>query len=420
MDCILKNATVYTNGKFVSSDLMVLKGQVFLSKESTSLSLPVFDLKDKIIIPGLVDVHTHLREPGFCYKETIKSGTSAGAKSGYNSIFTMPNLNPVPDSKENLEVQLNAINKDAVINVYPFGSITVSQNGQTLSDFDGMNEFVKGFSDDGRGVQDVQVMQSAMLKAKQLDSVIVAHCEDNSLLNGGYIHDGEYARENGHKGIPSSSEYLPIERDLELVEKIKVKYHVCHVSAKESVDAIRKAKAKNVNVTAETAPHYLVLDDSMLKDSGNFKMNPPIRAKEDKDALINGIIDGTIDMIATDHAPHSAEEKSKGLKSSLNGIVGLETAFPVMYTYLVKKGIITLEKLVELMSINPAKRFGLDLEIEEGKTANFAVFDLNKEYTVREEDFLSKGKSSPFIGYKVCGECIMNFVNGKLVYVKNN
>jgi len=281
-----------------------------------------------------------------------------------------------------------------------------------------MSKFVTGFSDDGRGVQDSNLMKIAMQKAKALDKIIVAHCEDNSLLFGGYIHDGEYAKTNGHKGIPSESEYKPIERDLILAEQTGVKYHVCHVSAKESVSVIRHAKQRGVDVTAETAPHYLVLDDSMLKDSGNFKMNPPIRAREDRIALIEGIKDGTIEIIATDHAPHSAEEKSKGLKDSLNGIVGLETAFPVLYTQLVKTDIISLEKLVQIMSINPAKRFGIDIEIKDGATANFAVFDLQEEYAVNPSEFLSKGKSTPFADYKVCGKCVMNFVNGKTVYQK--
>lgn len=417
MDCIIKNAKVYTNGKFTSTSLTILNGKISLSTDEGNQSLKVFDFSNKVIIPGLVDVHVHLREPGFSYKETIKSGTEAALKAGYNSIFTMPNLNPVPDSVDNLKVQQDIIDKDALINVYPFGAITVGEKGEALADLDGMANSVKGFSDDGRGVQTESLMKSAMQKAKSLDKIIVAHCEDNSLLNGGYIHDGEYAKANGHVGIPSISESKPIERDAVLAKEVGVKYHVCHVSAKESVEAIRKAKANGVDITAETAPHYLVLDDSMLLDSGNFKMNPPIRAKEDKLALIKGIQDGTIDMIATDHAPHSFEEKSKGLKGSLNGIVGLETAFPILYTYLVKEDIITLEKLVEIMSVKPAKRFGLDLEIKDGATANFAVFDLSEEYVVDADKFLSKGKSSPFIGYKVYGKCVMNVINGEVKHL---
>ncbi|MBQ3219222.1 MAG: dihydroorotase [Clostridia bacterium] len=418
MDCIIKNAKVYVNGKFISTNLTILNGKVSFSQDKSNESLQVFDFNNKIIIPGLVDVHTHLREPGFSYKETVKSGTEAALKSGYNTIFTMPNLNPVPDSVENLKVQQDIIDKDALINVYPFGAITVGEKGEELSDIDGMSDFVKGFSDDGRGVQSAKLMEKAMLKVKALDKIIVAHCEDNALLNGGYIHDGEYAKAKCHKGISSISESKPIERDCDLAERTKVKYHVCHVSAKESVMAIRNAKERGVNVTAETAPHYLVLDDSMLKESGNFKMNPPIRGKEDKLALIDGIKDGTIDMIATDHAPHSFEEKNKGLKDSLNGIVGLETAFPILYTYLVKKDIISLEKLVEIMSVNPAKRFNLDIEIKDGATANFAVFDLEKEYVVNPDEFYSKGKSTPFDGYKVYGKCIMNVIDGKIKYLE--
>lgn len=418
MDCIIKNAKVYTNGKFISTNLAILNGKVSFSTNEENSSLKVFDFSNKIIMPGFVDVHVHLREPGFSYKETIKTGTEAALKSGYNSIFTMPNLNPVPDSVENLKAQQDIIDRDACVNVYPFGAITVGQKGEELADLNGMANLVLGFSDDGRGVQNETLMKSAMQKAKALNKIIVAHCEDNSLLNGGYIHDGEYAKINGHVGIPSISESKPIERDVILAKEVGVKYHVCHVSAKESVEAIRKAKKEGVDITAETAPHYLVLDDSMLVDSGNFKMNPPIRAKEDKLALIEGICDGTIDMIATDHAPHSFEEKNKGLKQSLNGIVGLETAFPILYTYLVKEDIITLEKLVEIMSIKPAKRFNLDIEIKEGSTANFVVFDLDEEYEVNADKFLSKGKSSPFIGYKVYGKCLMNVINGKVKHLE--
>ena len=420
MDCLIKNAKVYIDGKFISTNLAILNGTISLSTNEDNVSLKVFDFSNKVIIPGLVDVHTHLREPGFSYKETVKSGTNAALQSGYNAIFTMPNLNPVPDNEENLKVQQDIIDKDALVKVYPFGAITIGEKGEELADLDGMSDKVKGFSDDGRGVQSVDLMKKAMQKAKLLNQIIVAHCEDNSLLNGGYIHDGEYAKLNGHIGIPSISESKPIERDCALAREIGVKYHVCHVSAKESVNAIRKAKAQGVNVTAETAPHYLVLDDSQLKDSGNFKMNPPIRAKEDKLALIQGICDGTIDMIATDHAPHSLEEKSKGLKGSLNGIVGLETAFPILYTYLVKEKVITLEKLVEIMSVNPAKRFGVENEIKQDKKANFAVFDLDKEYVIYANKFLSKGKSSPFIDYKVYGKCVMNVIDGEIKFLEKN
>ncbi len=420
MDCIIKNARIYIDGEFVQKDVAILNGKVSLSQNLDEQSLTVYNLKNKVIIPGLVDVHTHLREPGFSYKETVKSGTEAALRSGYNAIFTMPNLKPVPDSIENLKVQQDIIDKDALVNVYPFGAITVGQKGDKLADIKGMSKFVKGFSDDGRGVQNEKLMEQAMMEVASEDKILVAHCEDESLLFGGYVHDGEYAKKHGHKGICSKSEYAPIERDVEIAKETNVKYHVCHVSAKESVEIIRQAKQSGVDVTAETAPHYLVLDDSKLKNSGNFKMNPPIRAKADRLALIKGIQDGTIEIIATDHAPHSKEEKSKGLKGSLNGIVGLEVAFSVLYSKLVKKGIISLEKLVQIMSVNPAKRFGLDLEIKEGALANFAVFDLKKKWKVNPDKFASKGKSTPFVNKKVQGECVMNFINGQLRYKKED
>lgn len=415
MDYILKNGTIYTGGKFVKQDLAIVSGEVLLSLPSDVSSFAQIDCLNKYIFPGFIDVHVHLREPGFSYKETVKSGTLAGASAGYSALFSMPNLKPVPDSLENLNVQREIIKKDAVISVYPYASITKSQKGDELSDMQDMAPFVLAYSDDGVGVQTDALMEQAMINAKKLGKFIVAHCEDNSLLNGGYIHDGEYAKLHSHKGICSESEYKQIERDLKLVEKIGVNYHVCHVSAKESVQAIRDAKSKGINVTAETGPHYLVLDDSMLKEDGAYKMNPPIRAKADRLALVEGIKDGTIDMIATDHAPHSQEEKSRGLKS-VNGIVGLETAFPVLYSELVLKGELELEQLIDLMSTNPSKRFGLDIAIENGKRANLAVFDLDTEYEVNPEEFYSMGKSTPFAGWKVKGKCEYNFHDGELVY----
>ncbi|MBQ3493420.1 MAG: dihydroorotase [Clostridia bacterium] len=417
MNFLFKNGTVYTGGKLVKCDFTVSGGKVSFLKPQSLSSYTVIDCDNLFIFPGFVDAHVHLREPGFSYKETVKTGTEAAASAGYSAVFTMPNLNPVPDSLQTLKIQQDIIDKDAVISVYPLASITKGEKGQELSDMEELSSKVIGFSDDGRGVQNSEMMQRAMQIAKKNNRFIVAHCEDDSLLNGGYIHDGEYARIHGHKGISSASEYKQVERDLEIVEKIGVKYHVCHVSAKESVDAIRKAKARGVDVTAETGPHYIAYNDMMLKESGNFKMNPPIRAEQDRLALIEGIKDGTIDMIATDHAPHSKEEKSKGLLS-LNGVVGLETAFPVIYTKLVKTGEITLEKAIQIMSENPAKRFSLDIEIAEGKDANLCVYDLNKEYVVNAQDFISMGKSSPFDGVKLSGKCLMNIHMGKLVYNK--
>ncbi len=415
MDYILKNGTVYVNGKFEKKDLAIVAGKVLFSNELDLCHFSVIDCSNKYIFPGFVDAHVHLREPGFSYKETIKTGTMAGASAGYSALFSMPNLKPVPDSVENLKVQTDIIEKDAVIKVYPYASITKGQKGGELSDINELSKYVLAFSDDGVGVQSEDMMKTAMLLAKKNDKFIVAHCEDNSLLNGGYIHDGDYAKEHGHKGICSASEYKQIERDLELVKQTGVKYHVCHVSAKESVSAIRKAKSQGVDVTCETGPHYLLFDDSMLKEDGAYKMNPPIRAKDDRLALIEGIKDGTVDMIATDHAPHSAEEKSRGLKS-INGIVGLETAFSVLYTKLVKSGEISLEHLIKIMSENPSDRFNLGIKVQEGGIANLTVFDLDNEYEIDSNNFKSMGKCSPFNGWKVFGKCLINFNDGKIVY----
>lgn len=361
------------------------------------------------VFPGFCDVHVHFREPGFFYKETIKSGSQSGARGGYTTVFTMPNLNPVPDSLKNLQLQLDAIKSDGSIEVLPYASITKGQQGQELSDFEDLAPYAIAFSDDGKGVQNREMMKSAMLKAKALNKIIVAHCEDNSLLDGGYIHKGDYALKNGHKGISSESEYMQIARDVELLKETGAKYHVCHVSTKESVEIIRNAKKCGVDITCETAPHYLVLNDSMLKDEGRFKMNPPIRGEEDRLALIEGIKDGTIDMIATDHAPHSKEEKSKGLKGSLMGIVGLETCFPILYTHLVKTNVITLEKLLELLTINPRKRFGI-------KEQGFTVWNLNESYNIDSSKFLTKGRSTPFENYKVFGKCLLTVCNNKIAY----
>lgn len=377
----------------------------------------VFQFDNCAVFPGFIDVHVHLREPGFSYKETVETGTKACARGGYTTVCSMPNLNPVPDNKENLDSQLELIKNGAVMNVRPYGSITVGQNGQALSDMRAMADSVCAFSDDGKGVQSEEMMREAMLEAKSLGKMIVAHCEDNSLLEGGYIHKGKYAEEHGHRGICSESEWKPIERDLKLAKETGCAYHVCHISTKESVELIRKAKAQGVDVTCETAPHYLILSDKDLQEHGRFKMNPPLRDESDRLALIEGICDGTIDMIATDHAPHSAEEKGRGLEKSAMGIVGIETAFPLLYTYLVKENIISLDKLIELMSINPAKRFGFDNSIENG---NFTVFDLNSKYIINPDDFLSKGKATPFEGYEVYGECLMTVCGGEIAWKKED
>lgn len=372
----------------------------------------VYNSSQYMIFPGFCDVHVHLRQPGFSYKETIKSGTQASAHGGYTTVFSMPNLKPVPDSAEHLKEQLDIIKKDAVINVLPYGAITVGQNGEELSDMEGMAKDVIAFSDDGRGVQSEEMMKEAMQRAKALGKIIVAHCEDNSLLHGGYIHDGVYASKHSHRGICSESEWKPIKRDLELCRQTGCAYHVCHISCKESVELIRQAKAQGIDVTCETGPHYLILTDEDLKEDGRFKMNPPLRSKEDRQALIEGVLDGTIDMIATDHAPHSQEEKSRGLEKSAFGIVGIETAFQLLYTHLVKKNIISLERLVELLAVNPRKRFGLEYD------NSFTVWDLDKKTVINPSDFLSMGKATPFEGEEVFGECELTVCNGKTAYKK--
>ena len=415
MKLVFKNAKMYEDGKIITRNvsfdgivLSAIEGDFSRFDENTVV------VDNIAILPGFCDVHVHLREPGFSYKETVKSGTLASARGGYTAVCSMPNLNPVPDSKENLDIQLEIIERDAAIAVYPYGSITVAEKGEELSDMVAIADDVIAFSDDGRGVQSEEMMISAMEKAKSLKKMIVAHCEENSLLRGGYIHDGEYARTHGHRGICSESEWVQIERDLKLAEQTGVAYHVCHISTKESVDVIRRAKARGVNVTTETGPHYILLDDSYLQENGRFKMNPPLRSPEDREAILEGILDGTIDMIATDHAPHSAEEKGRGLEKSAMGVVGIETAFPLLYTHLVKTGKLTLERLVELMSTIPRKRFGIESDV------GFTVFDLNEEYSINPYEFLSKGKSTPFEGERVFGKCLLTVYNGKIVYCDIN
>ena len=424
MTTLLKNATVFTSNGFEKCDLVLSGGSVFVNgKDSFDMeSADVIDCTNRVIVPGFTDVHVHFREPGFSYKETIATGTAAAAKGGYTCVCTMPNQNPVPSTMETLQQQLDIIEKDAIVHTIPYGTITMKQNGASeLADMEAMAPYVCGFTDDGKGVQAGELMEEAMLEAKRLGKMIVAHCEDERLLFGGYIHDGKYAKEHGHRGICSESEWGQVKRDVELVEKIGVDYHVCHISTKETVDIIREAKAKGIPVTCETGPHYLVLCDEELQEEGRFKMNPPIRSAEDRDALIAGIVDGTIDMIATDHAPHSEAEKARGLEKSAFGIVGLETAFPILYTYLVKKGIITLEKLIEIMSVNPRRRFGLaGGVIADGEPADLAVLDLDADWTIDSADFVSMGKATPLDGWKVTGEVVMTIVNGEVVYEKTD
>ena len=388
-----------------NSDLGVSVSSVLSNSGIRALNFPKY-----AVFPGFCDVHVHFREPGFSYKETIRSGAYASARGGYTAVCTMPNLNPVPDSVEHLAQQLRLIEDGACIHVYPYGAITVGEKGEEMADLVGMAANVVAFSDDGRGVQSNDMMRAAMQKAKELGKMIVAHCEVNELLRGGYIHDGAYAKEHGHRGICSESEWAQIARDLKLVEEIGCAYHVCHISTKESVEIIRQAKARGVNVTCETGPHYLVMDDSFLQEEGRFKMNPPLRSAEDRRALIEGIQDGTIDMIATDHAPHSAEEKAKGLEKSAFGVVGIETAFPICYTYLVKTGIITMDKLMQLLVWNARNRFNIPLGND------FSIWDLDDEYCIDPKDFVSLGKATPFQGWKVNGKCMLTVCDGKIVY----
>ena len=373
-------------------------------------SISNFDNSNYYIFPGFCDVHVHFREPGFSYKETIASGSRAAARGGYTDVCAMPNLNPVPDGTMHLKEETDIIKRDAVIGVYPYGAITIGEKGEELSDLEGMAANAIAFSDDGRGVQSESMMREAMIRAKSLNKIITAHCEDNSLLNGGYIHDGEYARLHGHKGICSMSEWAPIKRDIALVKETGCAYHVCHISCRESVELIRAAKADGVDITCETAPHYLIMDDGDLKEDGRYKMNPPIRSKADKEALLEGLADGTIDMISTDHAPHSAEEKSKGLEKSAFGVVGIETAFASLYTHLVRTGFITLEKLIELLAINSRRRFNIPFGND------FTIWNLEKKFTVDPKDFLSMGKATPFEGMNFYGECMLTVKNGKSVW----
>ena len=402
---LMQNRMKNFEAMFPSSSFLVGASSA-IEKEGFSF----FNSPEYSVLPGFCDVHVHFREPGFSYKETILSGSRAAARGGYTAVCTMPNLNPVPDSPETLQPQLDAIEKDARIAVYPYGAITKGEKGEVLADLEAMAPKVVGFSDDGRGVQSPLLMEQAMRKARELGKLIVAHCEDNSLLRGGYIHDGRYARDHGHRGICSESEWGPIARDLELAAKTGASYHVCHISTKESVEIIRQAKKSGVDVTCETGPHYLVMDDSMLREEGRFKMNPPLRSKDDREALVEGLRDGTIDMIATDHAPHSAEEKSRGLQGSAFGVVGLETAFPILYTCLVRPGLLPMDRLLAALVTNPRNRFGIPMGND------FSVWDLNAQYQIDPGDFLSQGKATPFEGWQVFGRCMATFWDGKPVY----
>lgn len=416
MKTLYTNAAIYAGSRFAAGEIAVEGGRVVPAAGAAPDR--IVDLGGRHIVPGLVDVHVHLREPGFSQKETIATGTAAAARGGYTTVCAMPNLNPAPDAPETLEVQAELIRRDAAVRVIPYGCITMGQRGAgELVDFEALAPHVVGFSDDGRGVQSQELMAEAMRRAARVGKPIVAHCEVDDLLRGGYIHDGEYCRRNGHKGICSESEWRQVERDIALAEKTGCQYHVCHVSTRESVELVRQAKARGLAVSCETAPHYLLLSDEELREDGRFKMNPPLRSPEDRAALVDGIVDGTIEVIATDHAPHTAEEKSRGLAGSAFGIVGLECAFPLLYKYMVLPGIITLEKLVVLMADNPRRIFGLGGGLDLGGDADFTVLDLDAQYAIDPAAFRSKGRATPFEGWQVQGRAVLTVVGGEEKFV---
>lgn len=419
MRYLLQNAQILSSGGvFRAADVLLSGGRIVSIGDRISCPADAvsIDLHKAVLFPGFVDVHVHLREPGFSYKETIRTGTLAAAHGGFAHVAAMPNLDPVPDCAAALAVQRAIIEKDALVHVHPYGAVSVGEKGERLADLDGLAPGVIAFSDDGRGVQSESLMREAMMQCRRLGKILAAHCEDNSLLHGGYIHDGAYARAHGHRGICSESEWGPIARDLRLAEETGCAYHVCHVSTKESVALIRAAKRRGVDITCETAPHYLTFTDEDLQEDGRFKMNPPLRAREDRDALIEGLLDGTIDMLVTDHAPHSREEKARGLEKSAMGVVGLETSFAASYTALVQTGILPLEKLVDLMHGAPMRRFGCGTELAEGQPADLTAFDLTKTYTVDPETFLTMGRATPFAGCALTGVCKLTMIGGEPVW----
>ena len=419
MRYLLQNAQILSSGGvFRAADVLLSGGRIVSIGDRISCPADAvsIDLHKAVLFPGFVDVHVHLREPGFSYKETIRTGTLAAAHGGFAHVAAMPNLDPVPDCAAALAVQRAIIEKDALVHVHPYGAVSVGEKGERLADLEGLAPGVIAFSDDGRGVQSESLMREAMMQCRHLGKILAAHCEDNSLLHGGYIHDGAYARAHGHRGICSESEWGPIARDLRLAEETGCAYHVCHVSTKESVALIRAAKRRGVDVTCETAPHYLTFTDEDLQEDGRFKMNPPLRAREDRDALIEGLLDGTIDMLVTDHAPHSREEKARGLEKSAMGVVGLETSFAASYTALVQTGILPLEKLVDLMHGAPMRRFGCGTELAEGQPADLTAFDLTKTYTVDPETFLTMGRATPFAGRALTGVCKLTMIGGEPVW----
>ncbi len=418
---LLKGGMVVAEGVSRKADVLVVDGKIEAIGESLAVDAgaEVFDAEGCIVTYGLADVHVHLREPGYSAKETITTGTRASARGGVTTVCSMPNLQPAPDAPETIAIEQQMIDEQAVIEVLPFATISSSRAGRELADIEALRPLSVGYSDDGNGIQTEELMRKAMQRIASVDGIIAAHCEDDSLLHAGYIHDGEYARANGHKGICSESEWGPIKRDVVLAEQEGCRYHICHISTKESVEIIREAKQKCAHISCETAPHYLVLCDENLQEDGRFKMNPPLRAKEDRAALIEGIKDGTIEVIATDHAPHTAEEKSRGLKGSMMGIVGIETSFAICYTHLVRKGVITIEKLIQLMSENPRRIFRLGGAMRVGERADIAVFDITKPYTIDSSEFLSMGKATPFEGEEVYGRCMLTLFGGEKVWMEN-
>ena len=418
---LLKGGTVVAEGVSRKADILVAEGKIAAIDESLVAddATEVFDAEGCVVTYGLADVHVHLREPGYSAKETIATGTRACAHGGVTTVCSMPNLQPAPDAPETIAVQQQMIDEQAVIEVLPFATISSKRAGRELADIEALRPLSVGYSDDGNGIQTEPLMRQAMQRIASVDGIIAAHCEDDSLLHAGYIHDGEYAREHDHKGICSESEWGPIKRDVELAKEEGCRYHVCHISTKESVDIIRNAKQSCAHISCETAPHYLVLCDENLQEDGRFKMNPPLRAKEDKAALIEGIKDGTIEVIATDHAPHTAEEKSRGLKGSMMGIVGIETSFAICYTHLVRKGVITIEKLIALMSENPRRIFRLGGAMKVGERADIAVFNVTEPYKINSAEFLSMGKATPFEGEEVYGRCMLTLFGGKKVWNEN-
>ena len=409
---------MWLGGALVKRDVVISDGKVERIAERIDATddMVEMDGRGKILLPGLVDMHVHLREPGYSYKETILSGSRAAAAGGFTTVCTMPNLNPAPDTVENLQAQLDIIERDAVIEVLPYATLTTARKGEELVDYAALAPRVAGFSDDGTGVQSAKVMEEAMKGVAATGKMVAAHCEVESLLNGGYIHDGEWCRAHGHKGICSESEWAEVERDIEIAERTGCHLHVCHISTKESVALIREAKKRGVKVSCETAPHYLAMCDEDLRDEGRFKMNPPLRSRADMEALRKGLADGTIDVIATDHAPHSAEEKGRGLAGSAMGVVGIETSLAATYTFMVASGVIDFGRMVEVMADAPRRLLGLKGGLIEGERADMTLVDFEKEFSVCPEEFLSCGRATPFEGMRLHGEVVCTIAGGKVVY----